>query len=103
MFTGYTFAICLTYTSCLASVNMPSRTTICNVIPLGNQYSRYKKKNQGKDVREIPYIHFIDNQKYRTGEVDLEQFLLRQGEKLISFNREKRLTGNHSVTVRCNH
>ena len=30
---------------------------------------------------KIPYIHFTDDQKRRAGEVDLEQFLLRQGER----------------------
>ncbi len=35
--------------------------------------------------------------------MDLEQFLLRQGEKLIPSGHEKRLTSDHSITVRGNH
>ena len=34
--------------------------------------------------------------------MDLEQFLLRQGEKLIPSGHEKRLASDHSVTVRGN-
>lgn len=52
---------------------------------------------------KIPYIHFTDAQKRQAGEVDLEQFLLRQGEKLIPSGREKRLASDHSITVRGNH
>ena len=52
---------------------------------------------------EIPYIHFTDDQKLRASEVDLEQFLLRQGETLIPSGREKRLTSDHSITIRGNH
>ena len=52
---------------------------------------------------EIPYIHFTDEQKLRASEVDLEQFLLRQGETLIPSGHEKRLTSDHSVTVCGNH
>ena len=51
---------------------------------------------------KIPYGHFTDNQKRQAGEVDLEQFLLRQGEKLIPSGHEKRLASDHSVTVRGN-
>lgn len=54
-------------------------------------------------MEKIPYIHFTDDQKRRASEVDLEQFLLRQGEKLLPAGHEKRLTSNHSVTVRGNH
>ncbi len=34
--------------------------------------------------------------------MDLEQFLLRQGEKLLPSGREKRLASDHSVTVHGN-
>ena len=52
---------------------------------------------------EIPYIHFTDDQKLRASEVDLEQFLLQQGETLIPSGHEKRLASDHSVTIRRNH
>jgi len=58
---------------------------------------------QGRELIQIPYVHFTDDQKRRAGEVDLEQFLLRQGEKLIPSGHEKRLTSDHSITVRGNH
>ena len=51
---------------------------------------------------KIPYIHFTDDQKRRASEVDLEQFLLRRGEKLIPSGHEKRLSSDHSITVRGN-
>ncbi len=53
-------------------------------------------------MAEIPYIHFTDDQKRRAGEVDLEQFLLRQREKLLPSGFEKRLASDHSVTIRGN-
>ena len=45
------------------------------------------------------YIEFTPEQKERAASVDLEEFLLRQGEKLIKSGREKRLASDHSVTV----
>lgn len=51
----------------------------------------------------MPYIPFTDEQKHLANNVDLEQFLLRQGETLIPSGREKRLTSDHSVTIRGNH
>ncbi len=48
------------------------------------------------------YIHFTDEEKERANSVDLEHFLLRQGEKLIPSGREKRLSSDHSITVRGN-
>jgi len=48
----------------------------------------------------MPYIHFTDDQKLRASEVDLVEFLRRQGEKLISSGPEYRLTSDHSITVR---
>ena len=56
-----------------------------------------------KGAIEIPYIHFTNEQKLRASEVDLEQFLLRQGETLIPSGHEKRLASDHSVTIRGNH
>ena len=51
----------------------------------------------------MTYIHFTDEQKRRAGEVDLEQFLLRQGEKLLPSGFEKRLASDHSVTIHGNY
>lgn len=48
------------------------------------------------------YIHFTDEEKERANSVDLENFLLQQGEKLIPSGREKRLSSDHSITVRGN-
>lgn len=48
------------------------------------------------------YIHFTDEQKYRSNNVDLEDFLRRRGEKLLPSGREKRLASDHSITVRGN-
>lgn len=48
------------------------------------------------------YVHFTDEQKLRANSVDLEEFLRRQGEKLLPSGREKRLESDHSVTVRGN-
>ena len=48
------------------------------------------------------YIHFTEEEKEQANQVDLEHFLLQQGEKLIPSGREKRLASNHSITVRGN-
>lgn len=48
------------------------------------------------------YVHFTDEQKYRANNVDLVDFLERRGEKLIPSGREKRLSSDHSITVRGN-
>lgn len=48
------------------------------------------------------YVYFTDEQKYRANNVDLADFLSRQGEKLIASGREKRLASDHSITVRGN-
>ena len=50
----------------------------------------------------MPYIHFTDEQKRRANEIDLPDFLRRQGEKLLRSGPEFRLSGDHSVTVRGN-
>ena len=46
------------------------------------------------------YIHFTDEQKERANSVDLEEFLRRQGEKLLRSGRESRLARVHHITVR---
>ncbi len=48
------------------------------------------------------YIHYTDEQKRQANGVDLEQFLIGQGEKLLKAGREKRLASNHSVTINGN-
>jgi len=48
------------------------------------------------------YVYFTDDQKQRANAVDLEDFLIRQGEKLLRSGREKRLASDHSITVRGN-
>lgn len=48
------------------------------------------------------YVYFTDEQKQRANAVDLEDFLIRQGEKLLRSGREKRLASDHSITVRSN-
>lgn len=48
------------------------------------------------------YVYFTDEQKQRANAVDLEDFLMRQGEKLLRSGREKRLASDHSITVRGN-
>lgn len=48
------------------------------------------------------YIHFTEEQKQRANAVDLVEFLQRQGEKLLPSGREKRLSSDHSITVRGN-
>lgn len=50
----------------------------------------------------MPYIHFSDEQKLRAANVDLEEFLRRQGEELVYRHREIRLRSNHSVSIRGN-
>ena len=45
------------------------------------------------------YIYFPPGQKEQAASVDLEGFLLRQGEQLIKSGREKRLASDHSVTI----
>lgn len=60
------------------------------------------RKSKERGCLKIPYIKFTEDQKRRAGEVDLEEFLLRQGEKLIPSGPEKRLASDHSVTVRGN-
>ena len=48
------------------------------------------------------YVYFTEEQKQRANAVDLEDFLVRQGEKLLRSGREKRLASDHSITIRGN-
>ncbi|MCB6607147.1 DUF3991 and toprim domain-containing protein [[Clostridium] symbiosum] len=48
------------------------------------------------------YIYFSEEQKKRANSVDLVDFLLRKGEKLLPSGRDRRLDSDHSVTVRGN-
>lgn len=50
----------------------------------------------------MPYIYFTEDQKLQAHSVDLVEFLRRHGEKLIPSGRDKRLTSDHSITVRGN-
>lgn len=48
----------------------------------------------------MPYIHFTEEQKKRAASVDLEEFLRMRGETLTRSGGEKRMTSDHSVTIR---
>ena len=48
----------------------------------------------------MPYIHFTEEQKRQADAVDLEDFLLRHGERLLPSGWDKRLASDHSVTIR---
>lgn len=48
----------------------------------------------------MSYIPFTEEQKRQADAVDLEDFLLRHGERLLPSGRDKRLTSDHSVTIR---
>ena len=50
----------------------------------------------------MPYIPFTEEQKLRANNVNLVEFLRRHGEKLIPSGRDKRLSSDHSITVRGN-
>ena len=43
------------------------------------------------------YIPFTTEQKERAASVDLEEFLRRRGEKLITSGKDKRLASDHSI------
>ena len=45
------------------------------------------------------YIPFTDEQKRRANAVDLEDYLLRRGERLLPSGREKRLASDRSITI----
>ena len=46
------------------------------------------------------YIPFTDEQKRRANAMDLEDYLLRRGERLLPSGREKRLASDRSITIR---
>ena len=48
----------------------------------------------------MSYIPFTEEQKRQADAVDLEDFLLRHGERLLPSGRDKRLASDHSVTIR---
>ena len=48
------------------------------------------------------FVYFTEEQKRQANDVDLEAYLLRRGEKLLSSGREKRLASDRSVTIRGN-
>ncbi|WP_270810006.1 DUF3991 and toprim domain-containing protein [Hungatella effluvii] len=50
----------------------------------------------------MPYVYFTEEQKERANSTDLVDFLHRQGEKLLPSGRDKRLSSDHSITVRGN-
>lgn len=50
----------------------------------------------------MSYVYFSEEQKQRANEVDLEDFLMRNGEELLKSGKEKRLKSDHSITVRGN-
>lgn len=47
----------------------------------------------------VKYIHFTNEQKEQVSSINLEKFLLYQGEKLIDAGKEKRLASNKSITI----
>ena len=53
-------------------------------------------------MRVSGYIYFTEEQKQRANAVDLEDFLMRRGEKLLRSGRDKRLSTDHSITIRGN-
>ena len=53
-------------------------------------------------MRVSGYIYFTEEQKQRANAVDLEDFLTRRGEKLLRSGRDKRLSTDHSITIRGN-
>lgn len=48
----------------------------------------------------MPYIRFAEEQKQQANSMDLEEFLLHNGKELLPSSREKRMAGDHSVTIR---
>lgn len=48
------------------------------------------------------FVYFTEEQKRQANDVDLEAYLLRRGEKLLSSGREKRLASDRSITIRGN-
>lgn len=56
-------------------------------------------QQQKEGIPISKYRAFTSEQKDRAASVDLEEFLRRQGERLIKSGREKRLASDHSVTI----
>ena len=56
-------------------------------------------QQQKEGIPISKYLAFTSEQKERAASVDLEEFLRRQGERLIESGREKRLASDHSVTI----
>ena len=50
----------------------------------------------------MAFIYFTEEQKRQANSVNLEDFLIRQGEKLLKSGRESRMESNHSVTIHGN-
>ncbi len=50
----------------------------------------------------IYYGKYTKDQVERVNQIDLEELLRRNGEKLLPSGREKRLESDHSITVRGN-
>ena len=48
------------------------------------------------------YIHFTEEEKEKANNIDLVDYLSRHGEKLLPSGKEKRLSSDHSITVRGN-
>ena len=48
------------------------------------------------------FIYFTNEQKRRANSVNLAELLRRQGEKLLPSGRDKRISSDHSITVRGN-
>ena len=60
----------------------------------------YIQDDYTDEVINLAYIHFTDEQKQQAVSVDLEAFLRRRGERLISSGRDKRLASDRSITIR---
>lgn len=55
------------------------------------------------EVKDLgTYIHFTKEEKDRAANTDIEQFLLDGGEALICSGKDKRLSSDHSITIRGN-
>ena len=50
----------------------------------------------------MTFVYFTEEQKRQANSVNLEDFLIRQGEKLLKSGRESRMESNHSVTIHGN-
>lgn len=57
----------------------------------------YIQDDYTDEVINLAYIHFTDEQKQQAVSVDLEAFLRRRGERLISSGRDKRLASDRGA------